>query len=68
MIELAGGLLISNKAFILAIDLEFKGHGLTVKDGQLYISQASQLNVQDRAQIKQHRRHLMALAGYEVPT
>lgn len=66
-IELAGGLFVTDAALATAIGLEFRGHVLTVKDGQLFVSQASKLTEQDRASIKVHRRHLMAIAEYRVP-
>ncbi len=65
--ELRGGLLVRSDALLLALRLESDNHVLTAKDGQLLVSNGSSLTADDRAQIKQLKNHLMALAGYEAP-
>lgn len=67
IIELRGGLLVTAEAIALAVALEDRGHALTARASQLLVSNASALTAEDRAQIRQHRLHLLALAVYEAP-
>ena len=66
-IELKGGLLITERARTLALDLEMKGHTLTAKDGTLLVGNGSTLTAEERRQIQQDRFHLLAIAGYTPP-
>ena len=63
--ELRGGLFVRNDAMALALDLERRGHVLSVKDGVLYCARGTELSVADRAAIRSMRTHLLAIAGYE---
>lgn len=66
-VELRGGLFVSADAIALACDLEAAGHVLSVKDGKLMVSRGSSLSAEQRAAVQAQRRHLMAIAMYEVP-
>lgn len=65
--ELCSGTRVDDDAIRLAVDLEARGHVMTVKDGKLVVSQGSTLTAVDRAAITRLRWHLLAIAGYEVP-
>ena len=65
--ELRGGLLVRTDAIVLALALEAAGHTLTAKDGALLVGNGSTLTAEDRAAIGRHKRHLLAIAGYEPP-
>ena len=66
-IELRGGLFVDDAALAFCLALEFRGHQLTAREGQLLVSQASTLTADDRAQIRRHRLMLLAIADYQVP-
>lgn len=66
-IELRGGLLITERALLLALRLEDAGHTLTAKDGVLLVGNGSTLTAEERAAIKAQRFHLLAIAGYVPP-
>jgi hypothetical protein len=66
-IELLGGLHINTAALATALALEWRGHTLSVVDGQLVVSNASRLTVHDREDIKRHRLALMTIAAYKAP-
>lgn len=65
--ELRGGLLVHADAIILALALESAGHALTAKDGALLVTNGSALTAEQRTQIQTLKRHLLAIASYEVP-
>ena len=67
-IELRGGLIVSDAAIVLAVQLEARGHTLTVSaDGKLLVSNGAALTADDKQQIPTLRLHLMAIAGYVAP-
>lgn len=66
-VTLLGGLVVSADALELALLLESRGHVLTAKDGALHVTNGRALSAEDRAAITQHKRHLLAIAAYEVP-
>lgn len=66
--ELHGGLFVADEAIRLACNLEARGFALTAKDGALLVSNGSALTATDRAGIVRLKRHLLAIAAYEVPT
>lgn len=67
VLELRGGLLVREDAVLLAIDLEARGHVLSVKDGALLVTNGGALTATDRAQITATKKHLMAIATYQAP-
>jgi len=67
LVELKGGLIVASDAVTLALALDQRGHTLTAKDGTLLVSNGSALTPEDRAEIQQHRWHLLAIAGYQPP-
>jgi len=66
-IELKGGLLVDERAIALAIALEGAGHGLSVRDGALLVTNGSGLSAEQRQQIMAWKAHLCAIAAYEPP-
>ncbi len=67
-IELQGSLFVDDAALACALALEFAGHALTAREGQLLVSQASTLTATERAAIRQHQRQLLTIAAYRAPT
>lgn len=63
-LALRAGPALPTDAIWVAIGLEMRGHVLSVADGKLVVSEGSKLTAEDRAEIKQWRRHLMALLDY----
>lgn len=66
-VTLAGNLTVTRAALDLALALEFRGHVLTAKDGDLRVTNGATLTTEDRAAIRAQRWHLMALAAYRAP-
>lgn len=66
VVELKGGLLLTDRALTLALNLETRGHALTAKDGTLFVSNGSALTAEDRKAIQTDRFHLLAIAGYNT--
>ena len=66
LIELKGGLIVNAASVCLALDLERRGHTMTVREGTLYVKGGT-LTPDDRVAIKRLRMHLMAIAAYEPP-
>lgn len=65
--ELRGGLFVHEDALKLAWRLEAAGHVLTAKDSALLVSNGSSLSAEDRAAIRAHKSHLLAIIAYEAP-
>ncbi len=68
MTELRGGLFVHDDAIRLAVDLEARGHRLTVDRHLLVVSDGTKLTKTDLAAIQRLKNHLLAIAGYEVTT
>lgn len=67
VVTLRGNLTVARAALDLALALEFRGHALTEKDGELRVTNGTALTVEDRAAIRAQRWHLLALAAYVAP-
>lgn len=66
-VMLRGGLVVSEPAIVLAVQLEADGHAIAAKDGILTVTNGATLSDHARAQIKAHRLHLLAIAAYRPP-
>lgn len=64
-VTLINGPTIRTNAIALAVALEDTGHALSVRDGQLLVTNGSTLTPEQRAAIRGAKWHLMAFAGYE---
>jgi hypothetical protein len=58
------GMHFHDEAVVLALRLEQVGHMLTASNGQLTVTNRTQLTAEDIAAIKQHRLMLLGIAGY----
>lgn len=67
MIELRGGLIVDDRAVVLAVDLERRGHVIGAKSGILTVTNGTKLAPADVEQIKRFKNHLLAIAAYEPP-
>jgi hypothetical protein len=67
LIELKGGLIVRLDAVALAVELEAAGHALTVAEDRLIVSRGRDLSVQQQAQIRALKPHLLAVASYQAP-
>lgn len=71
LIQLRDGPLLREDAVLLALELEAAGHTMTIRNGALEVSRWSatkeELTQLQRHQIRQCRKHIMALLAYEPP-
>lgn len=67
LVELRAGPIVRADALQLALSLEARGHGLTVKDGALHVTHGSALTAEDRATIGACKAHLLAIVAYQAP-
>ena len=67
VITLAGGLTLASDALAFAIDLDLKGVLLTANGDELIASPRALLTESDLANLRRHKRHLLALLAYEPP-
>lgn len=66
LVALRTGLTLRADSIALALRLESAGHALTVRDGVLLVSRGAALSAEDRALVTEHKRHLLAIAGYDA--
>ncbi len=67
MAEMKDGTILADDAIRLAIDLEDRGHRLSVHDGALRVSHGAKLTAEDTAAIKRYRWQLMAITAMCEP-
>lgn len=68
-LQFRDGPLLSEEAVLLALDLEKRGHVMTVRGdllegAKLNFTQTAKLTAADREAIARVRQHLLALVGY----
>lgn len=66
LVDLRGGLVVPADALRLALALEDRGHRLTAHNGLLHATNGSALTAEDRAEIRQWKLHLLAIAEYQA--
>ncbi len=66
-IELKNGPIVRADSVRLYLDLEARGHVLTVQDNALRVSNGSALTAEDRAQITALKPFLIVLVTYTPP-
>lgn len=64
MLQLRDGPIVRKDAIDLACRLESAGHGLSVADGVLTVTNGSRLSAEDRASIAALRAHVVAVVAY----
>lgn len=66
MVTLKGGVIVSQEALELALDLEQRGISLKADSGTLKASPATAITPEDATAITRHKWHLLEIAGYRV--
>ena len=67
LIELKGGVIVSEPVLVGMVDLEARGFAFRVEEGRIFVEPSDRLTDADRAFLRGYRGHVLAILGYQPP-